>query len=126
MSVGTENSDDAIAWLIEQANYLLELENPPKVLVGDYPMSEFLVDAALARFVPPNDGAEDLANVCRQVALQFVCAACCKGSRNRVSRGISWSGNLILNMGWKRMPEVLHVIPCQLPLVSSVPLAHPC
>ncbi|TFL02121.1 hypothetical protein BDV98DRAFT_582438 [Pterulicium gracile] len=72
MSVGTENSDDAIAWLIEQANYLLELENPPKVLVGDYPMSEFLVDAALARFVPPNDGAEDLANLAaRGVAIVF-------------------------------------------------------
>lgn len=48
MSVGTDNSDDAIVWFIDQANYLLELDDPPKVLVGDWPMSEFFVDKTLA------------------------------------------------------------------------------
>ncbi|TFL02170.1 Pro-kumamolisin, activation domain-containing protein [Pterulicium gracile] len=49
MSVGTDKSDDALVWFIDQANYLLGLDSPPKVLVGDWPLSEFFEDAALAR-----------------------------------------------------------------------------
>lgn len=36
MSVGTEESWDSITWIIDQAIYLLELVDPPKVLLIDY------------------------------------------------------------------------------------------
>ncbi|TFL02133.1 Pro-kumamolisin, activation domain-containing protein [Pterulicium gracile] len=49
MSVGTDNSGDYIEWLIDQANYLLGLENPPQVLVGGWSMPELDLDPAIAR-----------------------------------------------------------------------------
>lgn len=69
MSVGTDKSDDALVWFIDQANYLLGLDSPPKVLVGDWPLSEFFEDAALARSVRPTDIVEIITEFLSQVAM---------------------------------------------------------
>ncbi|TFL04400.1 Pro-kumamolisin, activation domain-containing protein, partial [Pterulicium gracile] len=51
MSVGTDKSDDYMVWLIDQANCVLALDEPPKVLVitGSAIGSEVFVDPELTR-----------------------------------------------------------------------------
>jgi tripeptidyl-peptidase-1 len=50
MSVGTENSDDFMDWFLDQANYLLALDDQhlPKVVVHGDPVPERIVPRALA------------------------------------------------------------------------------
>jgi tripeptidyl-peptidase-1 len=49
MSVGTDTSDDALIWYLDQANYLLNMEDPPKVLLtSGWALWESTTDPVLA------------------------------------------------------------------------------
>ncbi|TFK98410.1 Pro-kumamolisin, activation domain-containing protein [Pterulicium gracile] len=49
MSVGTDASGDPLVWYLDQVEYLLTLDSPPKVLVHDGTMAERKADPLLAR-----------------------------------------------------------------------------
>jgi hypothetical protein len=52
MSVGTEPSDDPLIWYIDQVNYLLDMEDPPKVLLASgWALWESRIDPVLARYL---------------------------------------------------------------------------
>lgn len=51
MSVGTDASGDPLVWYLDQVEYLLTLDSPPKVLVHDGTMAERKADPLLARSV---------------------------------------------------------------------------
>ena len=100
MSVGTENSDDPVVWFIDQANYLLELENPPRVLVGDYPVSEFFIDEGVAR---------SLCNSYAQLAARGVTLLFAVQSHGV---GIDWPGS--------SCPKFYTAFPASCPYVTAV------
>lgn len=51
MSVGTERSSDFMDWFFDQADYLLNMDDPPSVLLHHMSVLESEVDPELAQYV---------------------------------------------------------------------------